>query len=133
MDLEGFSNKDKGIITRHPDASPYELLEYGLSQKGYDRLISMNEQEKVEKLKSDKEYTEAPQPKQEEETEKSSKVLGVTVEPVNVDLNPPKQKGGRSKVKLLAVLVRDKKTGREFKMSAYNAKFLDKKQFEILA
>lgn len=129
MDLEGFSNKDKGIITRHPDASPYELLEHGLSQKAYDRLIAQNEKQKVEKLEGNKEQ---PESTSSEDSQKKSNVLAVSVEPFNPIPTEPK---GRSikKAKALSVLVRDKKSGRSFTMSAYNARLLNKGKFEILS
>lgn len=35
----GFSFKDKKIIDSNPDKTPYELLELGLSNKAYEKLL----------------------------------------------------------------------------------------------
>src|SRR5690606_1018554 len=40
MNLKGFSNRDKSIINKNPDKNPYELKELGLSNAGFERLLT---------------------------------------------------------------------------------------------
>ena len=71
MELEQFSPADRKKIQDNPDKSPYELLELGLSQKGFEKLLSFNEEErkKLEKqeeaLKPEviEELPEKPEPR----------------------------------------------------------------------
>jgi len=45
MDLSTYSNRDAKIIRDNPDASPYDLLALGLSQKAYDRYTETLEKQ----------------------------------------------------------------------------------------
>lgn len=108
MDLSKFGPKDKKIITDHPGAEPYTLLmEHGLTQKAYDRLVSMSETQKTEPM---------------------SNILSVETESLNTEVKPQKITkviNGTSRVKDLA-------TGREFNISSYHARFLHKKKYAII-
>lgn len=68
--LDSFSFKDKKIIKSNPDKTPYELLELGISQPGYARLVEQYETGKVEESKQTvaPEAVQKPKVTKEEDT-----------------------------------------------------------------
>lgn len=156
MDLQGFSSRDKSIINANPEASPYELKELGLSEKGFNRLLEnvtedVADDEVYHHTVTDEDLKNNPGedlvvgetigiPIAEIETppdvkdELPANVVKVEVEHIGV--NRPVQTNSEGQIvtplSVSACIVENLKTGIRVRMSVNAAKTLSTKEYKIV-
>jgi len=74
MDTQKFAPRDQKIITDNEGKSPYELLELGLSEKAYNRLLEIEANANTVKVDA---------PKQESKVKQDSEVVKPNVRAVD--------------------------------------------------
>lgn len=130
VDVSKFGPKDAKIIRENEGKTPYELLELGLSQKAYDRLISGEAKETVSKAT------------EEETVETANATTSNVVKPSSVKIIEPKvtltspteYRQQKAKAQSGTVKILNRRTGKVVTLSANAANRLLKnpKEYQLI-